>query len=274
MIAKDATVEDFTGHTVAVTGGAGDIGSEVARHLGARGARVILIDVDADKLELASEQLEAAGIATVASVCDVTDAAQVDATMAELVGEYGAIRYLFNNAGYQRTFTPAHEYPVDDFERVMRINVTGAFIVLRAFSRHMADAGGGAIVNTASMAAVGGPPNMIAYATSKAALLGMTQTASKDLAPHGIRVNAISPAFIGPGVLWTRQIQLQAAAGSQYFSTDPDEVERRMIDSIPMRRYGSIAEISGTVAYLFSDSASYVTGVNIPIAGGLLPGRG
>ncbi|EWG97758.1 hypothetical protein Q427_34240 [Halomonas sp. BC04] len=152
---------------------------------------------------------------------------------------------------------------------MININVNGAFIVLRIFSEYMVSHGGGAVVNTASMAAIGGPPNMVAYAASKAALLGMTQTAAKDLAPYSIRVNAISPAYMGPGYMWTRQIELQASAGSQYFDKDPEIVEQQMVGSIPMRRYGEINEIPGAVAFLLSDHASYITGVNIPISGGI-----
>lgn len=93
--------------------------------------------------------------------------------------------------------------------------------------------------------------------------------AAKDLAPYNIRVNAISPAFMGPGFMWDRQVELQAKAGSQYFSTDPKEVAQQMIGSIPMRRYGNINEIPGVVAFLFSDDSSYMTGVNLPISGGI-----
>ena len=128
----------------------------------------------------------------------------------------------------------------------------------------------GRIVNTASMAGVQGPPNLAAYATSKFAIVGLTQTASKDLAPYNIRVNAISPAFMGPGFMWDRQVELQASAGSQYFSTDPEEVSRQMINSVPMRRYGDINEIPGVVAFLLGEDSSYMTGVNLPIAGGIL----
>lgn len=273
MTVPGASVSDFTGHTVAVTGGAGDIGRAVARHLGGLGARIALLDVDAEKLAAVAGELSEGGLVVETAVCDVTDAEQVGRAVEDLAARCGSMHHLFNNAGYQGAFTPTHTYPVDDFERVMRINVTGAFIVLKAFAVHMIAAGGGSIVNTASMAAFGGPPNMLAYATSKAALIGLTQTASKDLAPYGVRVNAISPALIGPGVLWTRQVELQAAAGSQYFGPDTEVVARQMIDGVPMRRYGSLEEIPGTVAYLLSDSASYVTGINIPIAGGLLPGR-
>lgn len=273
MTGPAARVSDFTGHTVAVTGGAGDIGRAVARHLGGLGARIALLDVDAEKLAAVAGELSEGGLVVETAVCDVTVAEQVGRAVEDLAARCGPMQYLFNNAGYQGAFTPTHTYPVDDFERVMRINVTGVFIVLKAFAVHMIAAGGGSIVNTASMAAFSGPPNMLAYATSKAALIGLTQTASKDLAPHGVRVNAISPALIGPGVLWSRQVELQAAAGSQYFGPDIEVVARQMIDGVPMRRYGSLEEIPGTVAYLLSDSASYVTGINIPIAGGLLPGR-
>ena len=97
----------------------------------------------------------------------------------------------------------------------------------------------GAVVNVASMAGVSGAPNMPAYAASKAAVIGLTKAAAKDLAPHGIRVNAVSPAFVGPGRMWETQVARQAAAGSQYYATDPDEVAAQMIGMVPMRRYGS-----------------------------------
>jgi NAD(P)-dependent dehydrogenase (short-subunit alcohol dehydrogenase family) len=119
------------------------------------------------------------------------------------------------------------------------------------------------------MAGVDGPPNMAAYGVSKFGIIGLTQTAAKDLAPYNIRVNAISPAFMGPGFMWDRQVKLQAEANSQYFSSDPDTVAQQMIGSVPMRRYGNINEIPGTVVFLMSEDASYITGVNVPISGGI-----
>ncbi len=260
----------FDGHVVAITGGAGDIGFATARHLGRHGAHIALLDVDADKLGVAIEQLDTEGIRASSWHCDVTDESAVDTVVDGITERHGAVRHLFNNAGIQGAFRPLLEYPADDFAAVQRVNVLGVFLVLRAFARHMAANGGGSIVNMASMAAVGGPPNMMAYATSKAAILGMTQVASKDLAPHGIRVNAVSPAYMGPGFMWTRQVELQAAAGSQYFDSDPTVVAEQMIGSVPMRRYGSIEEIPAAVAFLLGDGASYITGINVPIAGGIL----
>jgi 2-dehydro-3-deoxy-L-rhamnonate dehydrogenase (NAD+) len=140
--------------------------------------------------------------------------------------------------------------------------------VLKEVARHMREAGGGAIVNTASYAGVIGPPNMVAYAASKFAVIGITKTAARDLAPHDIRVNAVSPSLIGPGFMWTRQTELQAAAGSQYFDADPRTVERQMIDSVPLRRLGTLDEVANAVIMLLSDESSYLTGVNLEITGG------
>ncbi len=118
------------------------------------------------------------------------------------------------------------------------------------------------------MAGVSGAPNMPAYSASKAAVIGLTKSAAKDLAPAGIRVNSISPAFIGPGVMWDAQVAAQAVAGSQYYDRSPEVVPRQMIDMVPMRRYGSAAEVASVVAFLLSADASYVTRQNIEIMGG------
>lgn len=172
---------------------------------------------------------------------------------------------------YQGDFVKTHLYDVTDFRKTMDINVTGVFIVLKYVSQAMIHQKpqGGCIVNTASMAAHSGPPNMIAYGTSKAAVFHMTRIAAKDLAPYNIRVNSVSPAFIGPGFMWTRQIELQAKADSQYYDSDPKVVKEQMVNSTPLRRYGSIDEVIGPVAFLFSDDASYLTGVDIQITGGM-----
>jgi NAD(P)-dependent dehydrogenase (short-subunit alcohol dehydrogenase family) len=118
------------------------------------------------------------------------------------------------------------------------------------------------------MAGVSGAPNMPAYSASKAAVIGLTKSAAKDLAPRGIRVNAVSPAFIGPGRMWETQVAQQAAAGSQYYATDPERVAAQMIEMVPLRRYGSVREVATVVAFLLSDDASYVNGVNLEVSGG------
>ena len=259
----------FSRKVAVVTGAAGNIGLAVAGRLAQQGADLALLDVDAARLEQARATLSDHGVRITTHACDVTDNEQVRQTVETVVAELGQIDFLFNNAGYQGAFAPIQDYPEADFARVMQINVGGAFHVLKHVSRHMIARKFGRIVNTASMAGVQGPPNMAADGASKFAIIGLTEVAAKDLAPYNIRVNAISPAFMGPGFMWDRQVELQARAGSQYFSTDPGEVAQQMIGSIPMRRYGNINEIPGVVAFLFSDDSSYMTGVNLPISGGI-----
>ena len=234
---------------VLVTGAAGDIGGAVAARLEEAGCSVVLADHPsrADDVDLAF---------------DVTDA---EATAAAIDG-VGPLDGLVNNAGYQGVFAPIDRYPSDDARHVLEVNVLGVFNVLAAAVRVMPS--GGAIVNVASMAGVSGAPNMPAYAASKAAVIGLTKAAAKDLAPAGIRVNAVSPGFIGPGRMWETQVREQAAVGSRYFATDADAVAAQMLASVPVRRYGSVGEVASVIEFLLSDAASYITGVNIEVSGG------
>lgn len=258
----------FKGKNILITGGAGDIGKATAQRFAANGAGVILLDLNEAKLTDLAQELKPYHVPIGIFCCDVTSADSVKQTFMNATTELSRIDYVFNNAGYQGVFAKTDEYPTDDFERVIDINILGSFHVLKAAAQYFRDAGGGAIVNMASHAGVDGPPNMLAYAASKFAVIGMTQTAAKDLAPYGIRVNALSPALIGPGVMWTRQTELQAAAGSQYFDANPKMVEQQMIDAVPMRRLGSLKEVANGVAFLMSDEASYITGFNLEITGG------
>ncbi|MBL1178250.1 SDR family NAD(P)-dependent oxidoreductase [Pantanalinema sp. GBBB05] len=258
----------FKGKNILITGGAGDIGKATAKRFAANGAGVILLDLNKDKMADVAQELKTYNVPIDVFHCDVTSAESVRNAFTNAVTEVKRIDYIFNNAGYQGVFAKTDEYPAEDFEKVIDINVIGGFHVLKVAAQHLRDAGGGAIVNMASHAGVDGPPNMLAYAASKFAVIGMTQTAAKDLAPYGIRVNALSPSLIGPGVMWTRQTELQASVSSQYFDADPKVVEQQMINSVPMRRLGRLEEVANGVAFLMSDEASYITGFNLDITGG------
>jgi NAD(P)-dependent dehydrogenase (short-subunit alcohol dehydrogenase family) len=244
--------------TVLITGAAGDIGTAIADVLAARGYRLVLADHPdaAVRLDELCRRLDAECV-----TFDVTDEAAVAAAV-ETLGQLGG---LVNNAGYQGVFTSLERYPLADARLVFEVNVLGMMTVLAAAARAMT---GGAVVNIASMAGVSGAPNMPAYSASKAAVIGLTKSAAKDLASKGIRVNAVSPAFIGPGRMWEMQVAQQAAAGSQYYADDPEAVADQMIGMVPLRRYGSVHEVATVVAFLLSDDASYVTGVNIEVSGG------
>ncbi|MEH2468004.1 SDR family NAD(P)-dependent oxidoreductase [Nostoc sp.] len=258
----------FAGKTILITGGAGDIGKATAHCFAANGAGIALLDLNEPKMANVVEELKSYNVPVGKFCCDVTASDDVGKAFTDAIEQLGRIDYVFNNAGYQGVFAKTNEYPEDDFQKVININVVGVFHILKAAAQHLRNAGGGAIVNMASYAGVIGPPNMLAYSASKFAVIGMTQTAAKDLAPYGIRVNALSPALIGPGFLWTRQTELQAAVGSQYFDADPKVVEQQMLNSVPMRRLGSLAEVANGVTFLMSDEASYITGFNLEVTGG------
>ena len=259
----------FSGRTVLITGAAGDIGRATAVRLAAAGARVVLADIK-DGLDVTATMCAEANTTATPTTAqfDVTSETDVQRAFDDLAAEGIVADLLFNNAGYQGNFSNIVDYDAVDFRRVLDINVTGVFIVLQCFARALIPTGRpGAIVNSASMAHYGAP-NMAAYSASKAAVIALTKTAAKDLARLSIRVNSISPAFIGPGEMWDRQVELQAATPSQYFSDQPDEVAAQMIAAVPLRRYGSLDEVAAAVQFLLSDGASYITAFDIQVAGG------
>ena len=290
----------FKNKTLLITGGGGNFGSVCAQRFAKEGGNVIIWDLfDASEIvELIKKKYPSIQIASY--IVDVTDEDLVEEMSNKCWNDFNCnIDYLFNNAGYQGQFTPTHNYSVKDFRKVMDINVTGMFIVLKYISKLMmkqqqninvninsmarnseqlqrysssytgySSSYSYSIVNTSSAAGTNTPANMIGYATSKAAVLHMTKIASKDLAPYNIRVNSITPAIIGPGKMWTNQIESQANANSIYFPKDYQTVANKFVNAMPMKRYGSIDEVIACVLFLFSDDASYLTGVDLPITGG------
>ena len=262
-----------SGKVVLITGAAGDIGRAVATRLAAAGATVALADREeaAEGLAETERRCRAAapGGACATVTFDVTDGAAVTAAVGEVASTVGPPVLLVNNAGRQGRFANVADAPLDDVAQVLDVNVTGAFAVLQAVARVLRDAGrSGAIVNVASMAGVSGAPNMAAYSASKAAVIALTKSAAKDLAGSGVRVNAVSPGFIGPGVMWDNQVRSQAEVDSQYFADAVTEVAEQMIGAVPLRRYGSLDEVASVIEFLLSDAASYLTGINVEISGG------
>lgn len=266
----------FEGRVAVITGAAGNFGSVCARMMAAEGARLALLDIDAEKLQRAVDEVKSTyEVPARGYVVDVTQEQQVEATVASIEQDYGRIDCLFNNAGYQGLFAPVDGYPFEDFERVLKVNVSGVFLVLKHVSKVMVKQKAGSIVNSASCAGLGCPTSMPAYGSSKAAVCHLTKLAAVDLAPSGVRVNSVSPAYIGPddGYMWQRQVRLQAqsnpaGAPEFYFSNDPATVARHMVDSVPLRRLGTPEEVIHAVLFLLGDESSYITGTDLNVSGG------
>lgn len=270
----------FGGKVVVITGAAGNFGSTCAHMLAKEGGTPVLADLaEKELLALAAEIRSSYGVTAKVFAIDVTKEDQVQKMVEETKKEFGHIDGLFNNAGYQGLFAPVDRYSVDDFDKVMRINVTGVFVLLKHVSKVMIEQERGAIVNTASCAGLGTPSCMPAYASSKAAVCHLTKIAANDLAPKGVRVNSVSPAFIGPedGFMWKRQVQMQADANPTgapefFYSNDPKRVAEQMLSSVPLRRLGTPVEVIQAVLFLLSDESSYITGTDMNISGGNVMG--
>lgn len=258
--------------TALITGAAGNIGAAVAVALAADGVQLVLADLPAAVDGLAATQRrceEAGSAAVVMAPFDVTDIDDVRSAVDTATAQVGPAELVFNNAGYQGQFSNIVDADPADVKRVLDINIAGVFNVLQVCAQRLRSVGRpGSIVNTASMAGVSGAPNMGAYSTSKAAVIGLTKSASKDLSPFGIRVNSISPGFIGPGVMWDNQVAQQAAVPSRYYADTPAAVAEQMVGMVPMGRYGSLDEVAAAAVFLLSDAASYLTGINLEISGG------
>jgi NAD(P)-dependent dehydrogenase (short-subunit alcohol dehydrogenase family) len=261
----------FAGRVALVTGAAGDIGRAVALRLAAEGARVVISDLEGsrDQLEAVAAAVRDVGPDPAVATVDVTDETAVAAAVDDLTDRIGPPELVVTCAGIQGAFVALPDHEVTELRTTLEVNVVGTFTVVAAAARALRAAGRpGAIVTVSSMAGVSGAPNMPAYSASKAAVLGLTRSAAKDLAPLGIRVNAICPAFIGPGAMWDRQVEQQAAAPSPYYADTPEDVAAQMVGMVPLGRYGSVDEVAAVVAFLLSDDASYVTGTETEISGG------
>jgi NAD(P)-dependent dehydrogenase (short-subunit alcohol dehydrogenase family) len=243
-----------------VTGGANGIGLAIARRFAAEGARVVIADIDEDSGSRAVEEIGALGAARFVR-CDVGDAADVANLVAATVAAWGAVDVLANNAGivHAADFLDVSEA---DFDRVIRVNLKGMFLVGQAVARQMVTqvkAGGapGSIVNTSSINAVLAIPNQVPYSASKGGVTQLTKVMALSLAPYGIRVNAV-----GPGSIMTEML---AAVAS-------DKTARhRLLSRTPLGRIGDPREIAAVAAFLASDDASYITGQTIYADGGRLP---
>jgi NAD(P)-dependent dehydrogenase (short-subunit alcohol dehydrogenase family) len=246
---------DLEGKVVLVTGAGSGIGESCALRAAAGGARVAVVDIDDAAARRVAEAITDAGGEAHGLQADVAGEASVAEMVKATVDRFGRLDGAVNNAGVSGGFFSVGDYPLDDWRRVMRVNLDGVFLCLREEIRAMRANGGGAIVNMASVLAAAGYPEQAAYVTSKHALVGLTRVAGLDHASDGIRVNALGPAFI---------LTPMAEAS----------MTQEAIDAVaPMHalgRWGRPEEVAEMAVWLLSDAASFATATYYPLDGGLL----
>ncbi|HEY8369907.1 MAG TPA: SDR family NAD(P)-dependent oxidoreductase [Thermodesulfobacteriota bacterium] len=243
---------DLKNRTAIVTGAARGIGAAIAERLAAEGARVVVADLDEPAARTEAERIVARGGDAVAMRLDVTDPASARAMAGSVVARSGRIDILVNNAGIAGKAAPVVEYPEDEWRRVMAIDLDGVFYVTKAVLPTMLAQRSGRIVNIASISGKEGNPNMAAYSSAKAGVIGFTKALGKELATSGVLVNCVTPAVIETDIL--KQLT--------------DEAVRYMVSKIPMNRTGKPEEVAALVAWLASDECSFTTGGVFDLSGG------
>ena len=243
---------DFSGRTALITGGATGIGRETAKAFAAAGAAVMIGDIDLRAEETVAIIRQAGGTVDFKPT-DVTDGAQVRALVEATVSTFGGLHMAFNNAGVLPPLRPIHEVPEDELDLAINVDFKGVWFAMQAEIRHFLQAGGGSIVNTASVGALIADPNMAAYCAMKHAVAGLTKAAAVEYATRNIRVNCIAPGFI-------------ATPMTEVLN---DKQKEMILGRVPAGKLGTPEDIAAAVLYLASDEAGYVTGQTLHVNGGM-----
>jgi NAD(P)-dependent dehydrogenase (short-subunit alcohol dehydrogenase family) len=245
----------FSGKVALVTGGAAGIGEATAHAFAAQGARVVVSDIDEAGGQAVVDGIRAAGGEAVFVRCNVVSADEVKALMESVIGHYGRLDCAFNNAGIEIEQDKLADGKEEVFDSIMDVNVKGVWQCMKYEIPLMLANGGGAIVNTASVAGLGAAPKMSIYSASKHAVLGLTRSAAVEYGKKGIRINAVCPAVID-----TEMFRRAAAL-------DPRKAEFAAAMH-PVGRIGKAEEIASAVLYLCSKGAGFTTGIALPVDGG------
>lgn len=242
----------FFGKVALVTAAGAGIGASIAVRLAAEGAAVVVSDVDDAAGARVVETITSAGGRAVYQHADVSSAAEVDGLVALAVETFGGLHLAVNNAGVGTRPIRVHEMPDDAWARTESITLDGTFQCLKAEIAHMVAHGGGAIVNTASIAGLKASPGLTPYSAAKAGVVSLTHATALEYVTDGIRVNAVAPGAIETDAL----------------ASLPREAREGYANDVPMKRLGRPEEIAAATAFLLSDEAAFITGVVLPVDGG------
>ncbi len=243
----------LAGKCAIVTGGASGFGLGIVDKFLAEGAQVMIADINGAG---AAQLADARGDAAIAQQVDVADAASVNAMAEAAIKAFGQVDILINNAGITHLPTPLDEVSEEDFDRVFNVNMKSVYLTARALVPHMKENGSGAILNVASTAGVSPRPNLNWYNASKGWMITATKAMAVELAPKGIRVNAINPVAGETPLL------------KSFMGEDTPEMRAKFISTIPIGRFSTPEDMGNAACYLCSDEASMVTGVAMEVDGG------
>jgi NAD(P)-dependent dehydrogenase (short-subunit alcohol dehydrogenase family) len=247
------------GKIAVVTGAAGFIGSATIRLLAERGAKIVAVDRRAADLEAVTKELPASAQA-LAVTANVSDEDEVKEYVRAAIAEFGTIDVFYNNAGVEGQVKAITDYPLEEFRRVLDVNVVGVFLGIKHVLPIMRKQNRGSIINTASIAGLIGSPHIAVYSASKHAVVGLTKSVAWECTGSGVRVNCVCPGMIDSRML-SAIIQGRAAGN------EPPPTEK-IVERIPARRLGQASEVASIVAFLASDEASYVSGSAYTVDGG------
>ncbi len=240
-----------------ITGAASGIGRAIALTFAARGARVVLVDIDAGSGYKTLQELHEGGSEAIFLQADVSQAVEVAQVIAEAVARFGRIDCAVNNAGIEGTPVRTADAAEEEFDHIMAVNVKGVWLCMKYELRQMVLQGGGSIVNMASIAGLVGAHSLPIYSASKHAVIGLTRSAAVEYARKNIRVNAVCPAVIRTPMI------------DRAFNLLP-QFERTTIAANPSRRLGEPQEVANAVVWLCSDAASFTNGATLTVDGGFV----
>jgi NAD(P)-dependent dehydrogenase (short-subunit alcohol dehydrogenase family) len=251
--------KQFDGKVAVITGGASGIGRATALAFAAEGAQIIVSDVAVDGGQETVQLIEQAGGEARFIKADVTEAEEVEALVQGAVATYGRLDFGINNAGVGGQWGRVSDCDLAGWEQVIKVNLNGVFYCMHYELKQMLQQGGGAIVNTASIAGLRGLIFSSAYSASKHGVIGLTKAAALEYARKNIRINAVCPAFT------------QTPMFEQLTSIDPT-YEEKLKRNIPMKRFGAPSEIAEAILWLCSDASGFMTGQALPLDGGMTAG--
>ncbi len=257
----------LTGKVAVITGGAGGIGRAAAQIFTAEGAQVLLVDLNEAALQEAVQGAESDQASYV--VADTTQPEPVQQYITTAVERYGGVDIVLANAGVEGVVSPLQDYPIDEFDNVMAVNVRGVWLTLKYAVPVMRNWGGGSIVITSSTAGIRGSSGMSAYNTSKHAVIGMMRSAALECAAYGIRVNTVNPAPIETRMMRSLEEMRTTIVGGD---ATVEQTKSNFARRVPLQRYGDPEEVARMMLFLASDESSFCTGGVYMVDGGTSAG--